>query len=451
MNQRLSPDKAFLFCFVICLLLVSVPAKNFTYFVPPIYLFLQFWFGNQRIALTTLLITIGAALVSIVAVSWDYLGGRDVNPPGIAFGLLTYLPLFVILAENFRRPISEPVYRTMHRTICWYMIVQSVIGVAQFAISRDPDAVCGTFGLFDFLNGGITIAQVYFTFTMFIFMLFLAIGPQVLLSQVALGLALLACVLAQSGHQTIFFVGAVAIVGLAHFGRPQRVIASGLASLVLVGLVLWVYPNTYQNAIGWFEKTVMDENSPKRLAINGAAEALREPKNLLIGTGIGQYSSRAALFATNDYLRIELPDLLSGKSQYYKQHLQHANAVFAETGEESALSKPYFSVLSVITEFGLGTSLILLLMLVNTLKRNFDLSRDEDTRRARFGMVANMGLIFFILCCLVENYAEFPQAVFMPALLYIFAGSRFIPSTQFEPRLESRSMRPNSLPAGVSP
>ena len=69
-------------------MLVSVPAKNFTYFVPPVYLFLQVWFGNQRIALSTMAIAVGATVLSIVALSWDHLAGRDVNPSGLLFGLL---------------------------------------------------------------------------------------------------------------------------------------------------------------------------------------------------------------------------------------------------------------------------------------------------------------------------------------------------------------------------
>jgi hypothetical protein len=32
--------------------------------------------------------------------------------------------------------------------------------------------------------------------------------------------------------------------------------------------------------------------------------------------------------------------------------------------------------------------------------------------------------MFFMLCCSIENYAEFSQAVFVPFILFIAAGSR---------------------------
>jgi hypothetical protein len=38
-------------------------------------------------------------------------------------------------------------------------------------------------------------------------------------------------------------------------------------------------------------------------------------------------------------------------------------------------------------------------------------------------MWANIGLVFFVACCFIENYVEFPQAIFLPALLYCAALS----------------------------
>jgi hypothetical protein len=31
--------------------------------------------------------------------------------------------------------------------------------------------------------------------------------------------------------------------------------------------------------------------------------------------------------------------------------------------------------------------------------------------------------VFFVACCFIENYVEFPQAIFLPALLYCAALS----------------------------
>jgi hypothetical protein len=50
--------------------------------------------------------------------------------------------------------------------------------------------------------------------------------------------------------------------------------------------------------------------------------------------------------------------------------------------------------------------------------------RNRDRWVSLYGTMANVGLVFFVLCCTVENYAEFAQAIFLPILLYIAATSR---------------------------
>src|SRR5262249_23888993 len=40
------------------------------------------------------------------------------------------------------------------------------------------------------------------------------------------------------------------------------------------------------------------------------------------------------------------------------------------------------------------------------------------------GFVMLVGMVFFVLCCFIENYAEFCQAIFIPFILFIVAGSR---------------------------
>jgi hypothetical protein len=40
------------------------------------------------------------------------------------------------------------------------------------------------------------------------------------------------------------------------------------------------------------------------------------------------------------------------------------------------------------------------------------------------GFAMTVGILFFVLCCFIENYAEFSQAVFVPFILFVVAGSR---------------------------
>ena len=79
----------------------------------------------------------------------------------------------------------------MNNITAWFVIVQSVIGVLQFAASRNGDAVAGTFGLLDFYYNNISIAQVYFSFTLFGMILFLMLDFRRPIARIAIIMGLL--------------------------------------------------------------------------------------------------------------------------------------------------------------------------------------------------------------------------------------------------------------------
>jgi len=151
---------------------------------------------------------------------------------------------------------------------------------------------------------------------------------------------------------------------------------------------------------------------------------LARPKNALLGVGMGQYSSRAALITSNEYLGRDLPDMVSAKSGYFSDSMMPALRVFGEIGEGSAISKPYFSVLTILVELGPPLTLACLVGMFFHFRRNFAWMQSKNPHLARIGLVSCVGLLFFLLCCGIENYAEFPQAIFLPFLLYLAAQSR---------------------------
>ena len=150
-------------------------------------------------------------------------------------------------------------------------------------------------------------------------------------------------------------------------------------------------------------------------------QILSSPKNFVLGTGMGQYSSRAALITSNEYLNRKLPAVATGKSDYFSESISPANRQFMVTGEGSAISKPYFSLLSIVVEFGplLAGGIFIIFMI--HLGRNFRWLLSSTSQIARVGLISCVGLMFTFLCCGIENYLEFPQAIFVPLLLYFIA------------------------------
>lgn len=415
--------RAFFGLFLFSLILVSIPIKNFAYVLPPLFLAAQLLWSDTAAATRTLLLALLVTVVSCSSLFIDAIRGQTTNPPGVFVGLVTFLPLLMMTTERFRRPVDDALFQRILNVVAWYVIVQAVIGLLQLAATGNPDAVTGTLGLLDFHTGAITIAQVYFGFLILGMVLFLMLDARTLLTKIGIAAGMIAAAASQSGHQCIFFVAALALWAILQTRRVAVMLAVGTLAAGLFVLVLVLYPATIDHSRQWYAKTVDNPGSPKRLALEGAGAILSDPKNLFLGTGFGQYSSRAALITSGEFLSVPLPHVVTGQSDYYRQYLVPGMDIFEQQGEGSAISKPYFSGLSVLVEFGLVLSLVVVAALAWNLVRALRMMYSPHPRMAQAGMLACTGITFLLLCCLVENYVEFPQAVFVPYLLYVVGVS----------------------------
>ncbi len=419
-----SEAKALYHAFMACLIVASLPIKNAAYVTPALYLMILWFHGERRLFGRVVMLCSVVLMISSIAVLCDHLAGQTVNFPGLWLAMLTYAPAFVVLSETFNRPIDQATYQQFAKVCAWFILFQSVVGAFQFAGTANSDAVCGTLGLIDGFRPNVTIIQVYFTFIVFTMILFLVPVANTRLNRVAIAAGTLICVLAQSGHQTIFFVLTLVACGMmrvSHVGTFVRTLA---AAAVLSLLMIEVYPDTYSVAREWYLKVTDSSNSPKRLVYQGALSILEEPKNLLIGTGLGQYCSRAALMSSNEYLNVPLPAFLTGKSDYFKDHIGPSLILFEEVGEGSAMAKPYMSMVSLPVELGLVLTLVLLAVVGRRVFLCARMMAGNSGEVGWIGFVMMVGIIFFVLCCSIENYAEFSQAVFVPFILFVVAGSR---------------------------
>jgi hypothetical protein len=419
-----SDGKGIYRAFLACLFVVSLPIKNFAYVAPALYLLILLLNREYRVVGRVILLSSAILLMSGVAVLWDHLAGRTVNFPGLWLGLITHAPLFIVLCESFDREVDQQTYQKFVTACICFIVLQSLIGVFQFVATGNPDAVCGTFGLLDGFKQQVTIAQVYFTFTIFGMILFLIPAGGQPLAQVAIVMGMLICVLAQSGHQMIFFVASLVACGLLRITRIGTLARTICAATLIAVLVLQFYPNTAWLACEWFDKVAKNSDSPKRMALEGASSIMTEPKNFLIGTGLGQYSSRAALISSNEYLSVKLPQFMIGHSEYYDEHIRPAGVLFEEIGEGSAIAKPYMSALSIPVELGLVACFALFFFLSKRVLWCVKVMWGDAEQSGWIGFTTMVGILFFLCCCLIENYAEFTQAVFAPFILYVVAGSR---------------------------
>jgi hypothetical protein len=84
---------------------------------------------------------------------------------------------------------------------------------------------------------------------------------------------------------------------------------------------------------------------------------------------------------------------------------------------------PYFSALSVITEFGLVIAALFLFKIVQTVIENIRLGAASQAAW-RVSCYCNFFIGFLFLCSFIQNYLELTQAIMIPILLYIVSKAR---------------------------
>jgi hypothetical protein len=419
----LSPDERKLFgAFIALIVIVAFPGKALFYLSPGVLILISLFAGGFIRFWRLIGIVFGMVALSLVTIAFDSVDGRHVNMPGLVFGVIGYLPIFILcsLSKDFR--VSEGLAWSLARACLVFVLFEGAIGAVQWAVAHDPDLVSGTFGLFDTVTNERTISQVNFCFTLFCMTVYCAIWIRKRSMKLACGGALVAALVAEAAHQTLFFMAmmpALAVTGGRRFRRLA--VATGVCGVLVVGAFI-VDSDLVVHIDSWADKVLINPRAPKRLAVIGAIE-LMQGKNLLLGAGLGQYSSRAAILSSGSGTSVKLPKLLVDTSTYYDQFMALPVFIYQQTGEGSAMPMPYFSALSVITEFGLVIAALFLFKIVQTVIENIRLGA-VSPEAWRVSCYCNFFIGFLFLCSFIQNYLELTQAIMIPVLLYIVAKAR---------------------------
>jgi hypothetical protein len=241
--------------------------------------------------------------------------------------------------------------------------------------------------------------------------------------RLACGAAVAAALVAETAHQTLFVMALMPTLAITGGRRFRRLAAAiGVVGILVAGAFV-VDPDLVGHIDSWAYKVLLNPRSPKRLAVTGAVE-LMHGKNLLLGVGLGQYSSRAAILTSGSGTRtVTMPKILVDTSTYYDQYMTLPVFIYQQTGESSAMAMPYFSALSVITEFGLVIATLFVLKIIQAVVENIRLGA-VSPEAWRVSCYCNFFIGFLFLCSFIQNYLELTQAIMIPILLYIVSKAR---------------------------
>lgn len=409
--------------FIALIVIVTLPGKILFFISPGILILISVFAGGFVRFWRLIGITLGIAALSLVTMAYDSADGLHVNVPGLLFGVIDYLPIFTLwsLSKGFR--VSEGfAWRLAAACLVLIYLEASIAAVQWVAGGGSNDLVSGTLGLLDNVTSQRTISQVNFTFMMFCLVAYCAIWVHKRRMALGCGVAMMTSLVSETAHQTLFFIAMMPVLSVTGRRRLLCLVAAICIGSVLVAGALFVDPDLETHVNDWVYKVVLMPQSPKRLSVTGAVEMM-DGKNLLLGVGLGQFSSRAATLSSGSGTSVNLPKILVDTSTYYKWFMAPAIRAYGQNGEDSAMAMPYFSVLSVATEFGLVIAGVLLLKIAQTVIENVRLGAASPAAW-RYSCYCNFFIGFLFLCSFIQNYLELTQAIMVPVLLYIVSKAR---------------------------
>lgn len=432
-TARKSPIAAkqtrFLIVYLLGLAMAFSPSKALGQIAPLIVMFLLVFFVQVRPKMHLRRFTLVlAGYLAIGALYARWL--TDFNIYGYLLFLIT-ASAALFLFFDFSTLVDPNFMRRLGHWTLPIIVLQAIYGIIQFVLSVATlglvpavgDAVWGTLAPpLDRRYAGTSPFFIILISTLAIFVV--AVTPKLTWSRVyALVVVALCWMVAELLHSVVYFAAALVVTTLVLylFGprgprmRHRGTFIAVVFMLILFGAGFILHGNNYSRiatVIGSVTEYGPEAKFRKLRAVYFTLERVPEvePRQPWFGLGPGQYSSRAALMLTGEYLSrsgLPLPDYMSPLTEQFVMPL------FYRTN--SSTHSPASSWIAHYGETGwTGVALLLLLLLLASW--HFARNPSPLFPRLNFAMLTLMFYIFFM--GFQNVYWEYTQAVFPMMLLF---------------------------------
>jgi hypothetical protein len=380
----------------------------------------------------------GAFAIGYSALAFIYmLAYRWFSVGSFYFFLVTCSAPLVLLCD-FRGLVTPPVLRGMRRVTLWVLVLEALYGLAQGIVQiaargttdvATGDAIRGTVEPYLFSARGVGSNQIFalLVSSLVLFVIGTSERGRWKRTAPALGLILVVYVLASVMHSILFFgVAGCVAVGLS---RAKGRVGRGALLLVVAlvgGLTCFFLPANLAMAPRMVRESLDIRPwspSPKAFATYSTLWELprREPWQPLVGLGPGQYSSRAALIRSGQYLSVDgiVPIYTT---PYTDQFILPLAAPFFSGVRSGSTYFPFYSWLSLYGELGVpGVAAGVAALLWFVVK----LSGAGDRRFPLLSHSLTALALYVALLGFQDNYWEWTQAV-LPAFVLLRAGSQYL-------------------------
>jgi hypothetical protein len=430
--------RAYFVGFVAVLVGCFSPIKALAYVLPGLFTLWMALHGGIRInRMFAILIAIAVAAAAYDLIVREFL---IVNYVVVVVTYSTVIPILVI--DN-RWVASRALLEKMLAVMAPMILVQGAIGIVQAVhgavqggtfSSANGDHVTGTIYLHFGVEGA--FSNPMFAVNMALMMLACLSLPRALdgRRRTALLVGAAALVLASVVHVLVFFVGAVVAAVLLVSRRRSTGEGSGPRNQLLVlvvlisGLSYFALPENV-TAISSVTESTLDLDAadiPRAIMIGRVLGDLadEDPRQPYIGLGPGQFSSRASLIMSGEYLggdQAKAPPFVTPRATRLANDYCVALMLAWRDAERDtelvvgSTQQPFFSWLSIYTETGLLGMVVVFGSVVRVLLRMRARIRTRPELRFQ-ALLCCAGILLLVLLGWQANYWEIPQAILVGVL-----------------------------------
>ena len=443
-TAELTYDKPFFEVFILCIILTFSPSKAIGMMIPVIAMI---WYlirsGSGEVFKRFILVVCAWAILVLgynlhaSLINIDFVTSNAL----LSFFHYSSFLLFFIFPQN----VSSEKYNYEHfsKLILNILLFEGLFGIMQkilapFLVGNiSGDVVEGTINPLSFVSGHSGFSNQFYAINMGFFMIFSL--PYIYKNKgkrIHFCIALIGVILASVGH--VFFSMVLAVIISYCVFKSRSFLKIFGVVVVVAGVVFAVVDAATFDKPRRQAQMFFDGETPKSQAIGVAIGQVgsKYPTMHLVGLGPGQYSSRAGVIASGTYgplsdLFRSIPVLDFRSAPLFRTYVQEVWEAVERNGDRygnSTMYRPFFSLLSLYTEFGGIIFLLILAFLIYqiaALKRYYRmLGKDPKNLTARqLTIVTSVCLLFLFFIGMYENYFETPQGVFLGLLLIILSKS----------------------------
>lgn len=423
---------------VILLICSWLPATGFLQglvYLSPIFILIFLIFTNTKINFYFLFFIFAFIFISLLSV---LINVNNISIFNFALAVFTHFSIFLFIFRIIDSEGLEDFFSKFMAKIC---IFETSLGFIQLLISTGGSLSFSYAGSGDNVTGTLMDNSHLFVVKMLIsFLYFVCVfirGDKRNIIKLGILFSLIGAILGSALFTTgLFFISAILFFLLApkvfYEGYSLEKLAKIKFSVILMSffsifIFSLVQEQNVKLILSYYETSV-DALSGSRdyglnkviSAINVLREQFSSDFNLIFGYGFGQYSSRASLIASGEYLRSQIsfiPIFISPIMQEYL--IPYWNkSIWSVQFQDGVMNQPFFSILSIFTELGVLGFILSLLGLFFSIRYTLRIIK-KYKRRSAFAFFAIICVFPFLL--FTDNWLEYPGVVLhLVAMAMIF-------------------------------